>query len=147
MKNNKITVFLLGISFYYSISGYVLASNEEKVCIHEECNVHVSNMGRRHNTTIEIIEAVSDLFGSLVETCGKIDWSKCTCCSKTKYEESENVKLPSLRNRSIDNIINNEEEDIINHEEDKKEKNEEESEEEEINTKEGLGFFDNLDAN
>lgn len=130
MKNNKITVFLLGISFYYSISSYVLASNEERVCDHEECNVHVSSMGRRHNTTAEILEAVGNLFGSIALACSRIDWSKCTCCSKTKYEESENVELPSLRDRSIDNIINNEEES-----------------EEEINTKEGLGFFDNLDTN
>lgn len=132
MKNNKISIFLLGIFFYCLVSDYVLASNEENGgCIHEECSVDIiSNMGHRHNTTAEILEAVGNLFGSIALACSKIDWSKCTCCSRAKYEESENVELPSLKKRSID---------IMNCEEDK---NEEESEEEEISVKEGSGFID-----
>lgn len=102
MKSNKINIFLLGIFFYYSVFGYVLASSNEgsHVC-EERCDVVRLH---RISTTAQIVGAFSDLFVSLAEAFGQIDWSKCTCCSKAAYEESEAKqaqKLPSLKDRQI----------------------------------------------
>lgn len=101
MKNNKINIFLLGIFFCYSVSGYVLASsNEGRGDAYEERDMRL----HRVSTTAQIVGAFSDLFVSLAEAFGQIDWSKCTCCSKSAYEESEAKqaqKIPSLKDRQI----------------------------------------------